>query len=272
MKRTLLFAATIVFGLSCHSLLAAANLLPNGSFENGLTGWNPDGIVAIDTTPGQQTSGTASALLGGTTSIFDEGSVTSLRFPTTPGTTYTAQLDAETLDGTSSDDHYVEFTARDGTSNNQIGYTYFTPSTKFTTFSTSFTATGTSSYVEVYGYDQEVVDNVIVSTGSFSEPGKYTGSVKQTTAISSLSISSFSTQSVVARITPSGGLTLIEQPSGWLESGGFVSNSSIAYSGTTDSVTISDKDHIKFTSVSNDNENDVPYTYTQTFVLHKVGK
>ena len=252
--------------------MAATNLLPNGSFENGLIDWNVNYGVTIDTTTGQQTSGTASIVLGGTTGD-SNGELTSNPFPTTPGTNYIVQFDYETLDGTAGNNQYVEVYAHDAFSNlSLLDREVPTPTTKFVTTSYAFTATGTGATIGIYGEDQEVVDNVIVSTGSFGAPGKYTGSVKETTGLPTQDISSMSTESVVARITPSGGLYLIEQPSGSTDTGAFINSSTIAYSGTTFAVSIVDKTHIKFTTSFSYPNDTPPDTYMQTFMLHKVGK
>jgi hypothetical protein len=129
----------------------------------------------------------------------------------------------------------------------------------------------------VVGYDESVIDNVVVASGSFSEPGKYTGSVKVSSAIPSQSIDSFHTESVVARITPSGGVYLIEQPSGNIETGVFQSENTLAISATTATITVKDKTHIQFTESTytvgggSGGLNEVPVTDTEAFSLKKAG-
>lgn len=96
MKR-LLFTAALLIALFPPLLKAQENLMVNGGFEDGnFTGWLTGGPVSIDTTAGQQSSGTASALLAG--SVMDEGNLEQF-VATVPGTAYVFQYDYIAGDG-----------------------------------------------------------------------------------------------------------------------------------------------------------------------------
>jgi len=281
MKRNLLFAVSIVFGFSFHSVMAATNLVQNSGFESGTDDWTSgEGTFTITAANGPSATGTASALLGG-------GSITSeseigQQIATVPGTSYVVQFDYKTLDSGTGDDEFCILYVTD--TNNDILLQITRqgvsgqPTTTFQTAVGTFTATTSGATIDVVGFDEAVIDNVIVSTGSFSEPGKYTGSVKVSSTIPSQSVDSFHTESVVARITPSGGLYLIEQPSGTVETGAFQNENTLAISGTTATVTVKDKTDIKFTTTTDalaggsGGLDEVPVTDTEAFSLKKVGK
>jgi hypothetical protein len=281
MKKKLLFAISIVFALSFHSLLAATNLVQNGGFESGTSDWPiAFGTFSITAANGPTASGTASALFGGG-STTGNGEVVQ-KITTVPGTSYVVQFDYKSLDSGTADSEEVDVVIS-GTDSSTLlnldrGPTYGgEPTTSFQTAVGTFTAPATSGSITLFGYDKAVIDNVIVTTGSFSAPGKYTGSVKVSSTIPSQSIASFHTESVVARVTPSGGLFLIEQPSGIIETAAFQNENTLAHSGTTVAVTVSGKTNIKFTTISNSFTGgpgglDVPVTDTETFKLKRVGK
>jgi hypothetical protein len=279
MKRSLLFAVSIVFGLSCHSVMASTNLVQNSGFESGTDDWHfVQGTFTITAANGPSASGTASALLGGG-STTSQGEITQ-QIATIPGTSYVVQFDYKTLDTNSADDQrYSQIDVSDTNGDillNLIGQLGSgEPTTTFQTAVGAFTAIGDSVTIDLTGYDEAVVDNVIVTTGTYSEPGKYTGSVKVTGTIPSQSVGSFHTESVVAQISPSGGITLIEQPSGTIESGAFQSENTLAISGTTTTVTVKDKTDIKFTGTTNsiiDVSDQIPVTDIESFSLKRVGK
>ena len=281
MKRHVLFVAAVSFGFSFHSLLASTNLVQNSGFESGTDNWNiNDGTFTITAANGPSATGTASAFLGGG-SITSE-SVIDQQFATVPGTSYVVQFDYKTLDSGTADAPFCEVYLTDTNSDivleivRQQGSGQ--PTTTFQTAVGTFTATTSSATINVVGYDKSVIDNVIVASGSFSKPGKYTGSVKVSNTIPSQSIGSFHTESVVARVTPSGGLYLIEQPSGIIETGAFESENTLNISGTTATVTVKDNTDIKFTATTNTvtggsgGLNQVPVTDIETFSLKRVGK
>jgi hypothetical protein len=274
MKKNLLLAVSMVFGLSLHSLMAATNLVPNSGFESGTANWLVEfGDFSIFAANGPSASGTASALLGGA-STSDQGQIYQ-SIATVPGTSYVVQFDYETLDTGTPNPNFAEVLVSDSNGNtlfnaDPVG------TTTFQTAIGTFIATTGSSTVYARGRDKVVVDNVIISSGSFSAPGKYTGSVKRSSTIPSQSIGSLHTESVVARITPTGGFYLIKQPSGEIENGGFVNEHTLAISesGTTAAVTVKDNKDIKFTTIYNTTTNvpgglDVPVTDTETFSLKK---
>jgi hypothetical protein len=293
MKRNFLLAAALIFGLSCHSLFASANVLQNPSFESGTTDWNfpTDGSAVIDTTSGQQTSGTASALLDPLDTGNYPGGEIFQTFPTVPGTSYIVEFDFETLDsalnGSPQLDVYVSGTNGQTLNSDNNGNSWY-PATKFVTAIDLFTATGTSTTIDFQGEDEVVVDNVIVESGSFSVPGTYTGKVVVSSTIPSAQIASFHTESVAAKITSSGGLSWIQQP-GWVaddsdvenvvNSAAIISNASLAIintnvsvSGTAVPVTIKSKTHLKFVLTYPDSINGAPVMDTLTFTLKKKGK
>jgi len=261
--------------------MAATNILQNGSFESGTTAWNfpNDGSVVIDGSSGQQTSGTASALFDPGDTLGQEAELYQT-FPTTPGSNYIVQFDYETLDSSPFDDQYMEVYVS-GTNIQPLLYVNPNPTTHFQTSTNTFVASGTSATIELYGEDNIVYDNVIVYTGSFSEPGKYSGKVKVTGTLPLESIASFHTESVVARISPTGGISWIQQPS-WISNnsefedtinlGSFITDSSLAVSGTTVPVSIKTKTHVSFTETFSNTNGIPPLTDILTFTLHKVGK
>lgn len=214
MKRHVLFGAAVLFGFSFHSLIAATNLVQNGGFESGSNNWPISlGTFTITADNGPSATGTASALLGGG-SITGQGEITQ-QIATIPGTSYIVQFDYKTLDGVPADQKYSQIDVSDNANDtillNLIGQEGSgEPTTVFQTAVGTFTAIGNSTTIDLTGYDKAVVDNVLVTTGSYSEPGKYTGSVKVSGTIPLESVGSFHTESVVARISPSGGITLIK--------------------------------------------------------------
>jgi hypothetical protein len=281
MKKNLLLAVSIVFGLSFHSLMAATDLVQNSGFESGTDNWNTDsGTFTITAANGPSASGTASALLGG--GSIDSESEIGQQIATVPGTSYVVQFDYKTLDSGTGDDEFCIVYVTD-TNNNILSQITrqggsIQPTTTFQTAVGTFTATTSGATINVVGYDKSVIDNVVVASGSFSEPGKYTGSVKVSSTIPSESVGSFHTESVVARVTPSGGVYLIEQPSGTVETGGFENENTLAISGTTVTVSVKDKTDIKFTTTTNTvaggsgGLDEVPVTDMDTFSLKRVGK
>jgi hypothetical protein len=278
MKRHVLYVATVVFGFSFHSLMAATNLVQNGGFESGTYNWPIFiGTFTITAANGPSATGTASALLGGG-SITSQGEITQ-QIATIPGTSYIVQFDYKTLDSVTADQKYSQVDVSDTNGAillNLIGQQGAgEPTTTFQTAVGTFTAISNSETIDLTGYDKAVVDNIIVASGSYSEPGKYTGSVKVSSTIPSQSVGSFHTESVVARISPSGGITLIEQPSGIIEAGSFQSENTLAISGTTATVSVKDKTDIKFTVTTDTftgEGNGIPVIDTEAFSLKKAGK
>ena len=249
MKRTLLLAVSIAFGLSAHSLLAATNLVQNGGFESGTNDWNLNNDdFSITAANGPSASGTAAALLGGA-GTSDDGSIFQ-NFPTTPGINYVITYDYKTLDTGTATNRFSQVSVEvDGSNGNEVNNNNnitYTPTTSFQTAIDSFTANSGTSTIYVSGNDEVVVDNVSVVSGSFSKPGRFTGSVKITGTIPSQTIGAFHTESVVARISPSGGIYWIMEPTGDYGTAALLNDSTIAYSGSTQAVKIADKDHISF--------------------------
>jgi len=258
--------------------MAATNLVQNSGFESGTDNWLIDvGTFSVTAANGPSASGTASALLGGGSTTSEGGIIQQIT--TVPGTSYVLQFDYKTLDSGTADFKVAQVIVSDTsgptTLLNLVRETgEGGPTTTFQTAVGTFTAITSGATVLVQAEDEGVIDNVIVTTGSFSAPGKYTGSVKLSSTIPSQSIGSFHTESVVARITPSGGLFLIEQPSGAIETAAFQNENTLAISDTTDKVTVKDKTHIKFTTINNTSTGgpgglDVPVTDTETFSLKK---
>jgi hypothetical protein len=277
-KRRVLFAVAVLFGFSFHPLIAATNLVQNGNFENGTADWPlVEGPFTIIAANGPSASGTASALLGGQSTSAE--SQIGQHITTVPGINYVVEFDYKTLDSDTADDESCVVEVVDA-NNNVLSEIYRhqgngQPTTAFQTAAGTFTATGTAATIFVVGSDESVIDNVVVTSGSFSEPGKYTGSVKISGTIPLESVGSFHTESVVARVTPTGALYLIEQPSGTVEAGDFESDNTLAISGTTAPVTFKGRTDITFT-VTNDtvteDQNEIPVTDLETFSLRKVGK
>ena len=281
MKRHVLFVAAVVFGFSFHSLMAATNLVQNSGFESGTDNWLRDtGTFAITAANGPSASGSASALLGGA-GIASVG-VIYQQIATVPGTSYVIQFDYETLDSGTADFKYAQVLVSDTGGATLLDLVRESggngvPTTSFQTAVGTFTAISSGATLYVEAEDEAVIDNVTIASGSFSAPGKYTGSVKLSSTIPSQSIASFHTESVVARITPSGGLFLIDQPGGDIEVGAFQNEHTLAYSGTTAAVTVKDRTDIKFTKINNTTTGgsgglNVPVTDMETFKLKRVGK
>ena len=258
--------------------MASTNLVQNSGFESGTTGWpTQSGTFAITAANGPSATGTASALLGG-------GSLNSLaditqQIATIPGTNYVVQFDYKTLDSNTARQKYTQVSISDSNGFTLLNLTRAlgadAPTTVFQTAVGAFTAISGGATLQLAGYDSAVVDNVVIATGSYSEPGKYTGSLKVSSTIPSVSIGSFHTESVVARITPSGGVYLIEEPSGIIEAGGFENENTLAISGTTATVSVKAKTDIKFTVTTvtfTGRATNIPVTNTETFSLKKAGK
>src|SRR5580698_849525 len=97
-KKNLLFAVSIGFGLSVHSVMASPNLVENGGFESGTADWSfVEGSFTITADNGPSATGTAAALLGGESAEAQIGQ----QIATVPGTSYVVQFDYKTLDSNS---------------------------------------------------------------------------------------------------------------------------------------------------------------------------
>jgi len=279
-KPALLTAAfALAFGTSSFSAKAGANLLTNGSFENAATvstsnGWtvtSAKGSVVIDTRTGDQFSGTQSAEFGPTSDSYGYGSI-SQTFPTVAGSNYIVQFTYKTLDFADTYNYsYVAVSASDSMGS-LISYNEDpNPPGTFTTRTEAFVANTGSSTIYLSGQDQIILDNVIVMTGSFSNPGKYSGKGIAFTSLPSQRLFSFHTESIVARITPSGGFYAITQPDAQVFSGAFLNNGKIIVSGSTVAVTIHGG-KVKFSEVSsNDDANGIMETDTNSFTLTRTG-
>lgn len=120
------------------------------------------------------------------------------------------------------------------------------------------------------------MDNVRLFAGSFSKPGRYTGTVKISGSLPSADISSFHTESVVADAGTNGSLFVLTQPSGTFLEGAFISGSTVALSGTTQSFTLKGT-NLDFTTIDSAQASDAldgttaPETTTSVFKLHRVG-
>jgi len=260
--------------------MASTNLVQNSGFESGTDDWLFEvGTFAITAANGPSASGTASALFGAG-GVSSSGEIYQ-QIATVPGTSYVAQLDFKTLDTVTADTKEASIFIKD--TNNVVtlsidrAFGNDQPTTTFQTAVGTFTASTSSATLFVYGRDDVVIDNVIVATGSFSAPGKYSGSVELSSTIPSQSIGSFHKESAVYRINPDGSLYLIEQPGGDIQVGAFQNEHTLAYSGTTVAVTIKGKTNIKFTAIQNTSTGgpgglNVPVTDTETFSLKKIGK
>jgi len=289
MKKTaqLMAAFALAIGISSLSAKAGTNLLINGSFEAGplvsSTGWTLDsgsGSVIIDTAPADQapTSGTQSAQFDPGGSI-GSGQIEQT-FPTVSGSAYVLQFAVETLDPYDYNDFPEVVVRVTGSNQTLVNTTYYVYSTspglsdQFATISNVFLANSSSSTITFYAQDEVILDNVVVTTGSFAKPGKYTGTIKTSVGVSPEGISSFNTQSVVARITPSGGYYTITQPFGDVFTGAFQQNGMlILTSGATVPVAIHGG-NVKYAQVLNsynDNNGD-RVTGTAYYNVNKAGK
>jgi hypothetical protein len=167
-------------------------------------------------------------------------------FPTTPGTNYIVEFEART---TLPEDDGAGVEALVSTSTNGLAYSgaaYATLayaeifSTTFTQYDFAFVATSGSATITIDGADA-IVDLAAtsVSAGTFSKPGKYSGTITITKALTSAGISSSHTDSVVADITPSGAMYAISQPSEGVLIGGFLNSSTFIYGAKSTPATLS---------------------------------
>ncbi len=256
--KSLLILAGLLLAFS-SPLLKADNLITNGDFETGnLNGWAVQGSTAIDSGTGE-VEGAYAANLDPSSNNYGTLSQT---FETTPGVSYVLQYDGISNQTFES---YVSVTG----SNTTIYNGSIPSSSTFTTHRSTFVAvSGTTQLTFGADYGTTIIDNVIVSTGSFSAPGRYTGSVKITTSVPSQNIASLHTESIVARITPTGGISTITQPNGSVDAGGFADAGMLLLDGTSVPFTIKGKT-VTFTVTTN-NGSTPASTETTVYRLHKV--
>lgn len=153
---TLLFIATHAF---------AQNLVTNGDFENGLSGWTTNDGVSL-ASGSAAISGSFSAVLN-QDSNYNEGTI-SQTITTTPGAFYVLKSDANTdFSGSGYCDVIDSY-------NNIIASIY-------SGGSRGFVATTNSTTISIHA-SAGIVDNVQVRTCTFSKPGKYTGILTYTTS------------------------------------------------------------------------------------------
>jgi hypothetical protein len=212
MKSAFLVALASILSLSSPSL-KAGNLLTHA-------GWTvKSGTVAIG--PNYATFGSGYGELEQT-------------FATVSGSTYIVQFEtAITAAGAA----YLDGGVSDSSSTLAI---WTTPSASFVTQDYSFIASGTTATIYFYGFDAYLdLANASVSTGSFTKPGEYTGSVTVTKTLPVSGISASHTETVIAKISSSGGIDAITEPSGNVLLGGFASDSSFVYNGVTVPATLS---------------------------------
>src|SRR5580698_2061396 len=110
-KKNLLFALSIVFALSFHSVMASTNLVQNSGFESGTADWPiAQGTFKITAANGPSATGTASALLDPNTT---GGAEITQQIPTIPGTSYIVQFDYKTLDSSNAAESYTQVVVSD---------------------------------------------------------------------------------------------------------------------------------------------------------------
>jgi hypothetical protein len=151
-------------------------------------------------------------------------------FPTVAGTNYVLEYEYKT---TGSAAAYLD-TRVSGSTNTLVSASSETTSTNYTIQAYAFAASGTSATIDFYG-DQSTLYlvNTTVSAGSFTQPGAYSGNVTVAKALTAEGISSSHVETLVSKITPSGGMYTISQPSGDVIIGGFLNDSTFVYDGKT---------------------------------------
>lgn len=225
MKKLLLIAATIAFVTGGHSLMAQ-NLVTNPTFTGTSTatvaGWTftPDAILTTST---GVISGSSSALLS-VLSDTNGGTVTSsTAFATTVGATYIVEFAYKSVNSASATNTNIAYVEAEvggtnGSTKDELDQFYVASSTGSTPALTFFTANSALSKVLFTGA-QASVDDVNIYLGTYNKPGRFSGTVKVTGTFPGQNFGAVSSQSVVANVNASGGLTLIQEPSGIVETG-----------------------------------------------------
>jgi hypothetical protein len=219
MKSAFLIALATFLWMSAPSV-KATNLLTH-------TGWMVES--------GTVTENATTAVFGSEYSVYRQ------IFKTTPGTNYILAFEART---TGTGGPYIEAEvsgSANGNADSTLAYTApEITSTTFTVQDYSFVASSGSAAITVYGYDA-ILDLAAtsVSAGTFSQPGKYSGTITITKALTSAGISSSHTDTVVADITPTGAMYAISQPSEGVLIGGFLNSSTFVYDSKSIPATLS---------------------------------
>lgn len=209
-------------------------------------------------------SGTVS--IGGTFATFGSASgELEQTFATTPGITYIVQFVAEI---TGTEGQYLEGGIL-GSPDTLASWS--TTSTTFVTQDYAFIANSHTTTIYFYGYGAYLdLAKTSVAEGSFTQPGKYAGSVVVTKSLPVPGISASHTESVVAQINASGGIYAITEPSGSVLIGSFASDSSFVYDGATIPATLNGSNltfSVSESSTTSDANESTPVTATDTISL-----
>jgi len=227
MKNALLIGLASLLWFSSPSAKAANLITAAGWVKEG-------GDVTI-------VSGTLNIGIGG-----DYGEVLQT-FATVPGTTYVLQYNLKTTDEALAS-FLADVTGTSALISNAADASPSGVPTTFTAQVAVFTADSTVTTLEFMG-SYITLNNVSVTAGSFTKPGKYTGTAVVTQTLTAATIAGAHTDTVVARVTASGGVSILDEPFGTYYSGCFLSGTSIALSGKTSAATLSG-DALKFTVIS----------------------
>ncbi len=127
---------------------------------------------------------------------------------TVPGTTYILQYQVKTVSATAS---YLDVTVS-GTSTLFTFYPYdgTLPNT-FSAQAVAFTANSAATTLD-FTSGSANLENLSVTAGSFTKPGKYTGTVMFTQSLPTANISGSHTDTVITRVTASGGISILTEP------------------------------------------------------------
>jgi len=262
MKRALLLGLAMMAGVGSAT---AGNVLVNGGFDTGtFKGWTiVSDEVAIDTKAGDHNSGAYSAKFG-------QNGQLEQTFATVVGTTYYLRYSWKTPESGT-----LEVGVLDANGNGFVDYGA-PASPSFSIQTIAFTARTTKSTVDFFGTDA-VLDTVIVATGYFSKPGKYTGTLTTTQTLTPSGIVGSHTESVVARINATGGISMLTEPDGAYFGGVFLNDVAIALEENTFAAVLKGDD-LSFTASTSGGEQDIANdgaitaeTTSYAFVLKWVG-
>ena len=153
-------------------------------------------------------------------------------FTTVPGDTYIVQFSIKGVNVNPANTNFsVYVTGTVGSYSNVVAVYQPSVTTASTAQTFAFTADSTKTQLEfslgTYVESSVVITAPSVNLGSFTKPGKYTGSITITRTLPSGDISTSSTETAVARVTAEGGFSILTAPNGWFINGGFVGGSRI---------------------------------------------
>jgi len=222
MKSAFLIALATLLWMSAPSV-KATNLLTH-------TGWTEES--------GTWTETATTATFGRVPATYQQ------TLTTTPGTNYILEFEARTT-LPQNDGAGIEAIVTGSANGNSSAYPAYlvyaaTFSTTFTVQDYAFVATSGTTTITVDGADA-ILDLAAtsISPGTFSKPGKYSGTITITKALTSAGISSSHTDTVVADITPTGAVYAISQPSEGVLIGGFLNSSTFIYGAKSTPATLS---------------------------------